>query len=254
MPFTNADPIETEVLVIGAGPAGSTYARFLAEAGKRVLLLDTGAQFGPRPGVNLKNSFAYQRNVNNFVNMIQGLLHPISVPSAGGLSRTLDPTAFRPKGTVRNAQNPRQDASMNLDGAAAAYSVGGMALHWTGAVPRHHPTLERIQFIPQAEWNEHLYPAAEHLLNKSTTIFEGSIRNTIVRETLRDYYGDRIPSEYPVQNLPLAGQRRTDNDEFVTFTGTDRILAPIIDSDQSCNFAADDTTPAPSETFGPERR
>lgn len=224
--------IKTDILIIGGGPAGATFARHLVPAGLRVIMLDAGPQFSPRPGQNLKNTFAYQRNSDNFTPIIRGLLHPISVPPASGYTLTLDPIAFRPKsGSIRNALNPKQDPYRNLDGEAAAYSVGGMFLHWTGNTPRHHPKMERIQFISDTEW-EGLYTEAEQILNTHTDVYDNSIRNTVVKEALESFYGEALKAPYGVQNLPVAGERRTDNDEFVTFTGVDTILSPIIDSSQ----------------------
>ena len=224
-----AERIETDVLIAGAGPAGSTYARWLVSAGKKVVMTDTGVQFSPRPGVPLKNSFAFQRNMGNFVNIIRGLLHPISVSPNSGVSNTLDPLSYRPLGGfVKGANNPNQRPDRNLDSAAAAYSVGGMLLHWTGAVPRHHPKMERIQFISDDEWND-LYGRAEELLNKHTDVYSKSVRNTIVREALQAHYHGRLDPDYPVQELPMGAERRKDNDELVNFTGTDHILGPLLD-------------------------
>lgn len=39
-----APVIETEVLVVGSGPVGATYARKLVEAGVKVLMVEMGAQ------------------------------------------------------------------------------------------------------------------------------------------------------------------------------------------------------------------
>lgn len=37
--------IETEVLVVGSGPTGATYARKLVDAGIEVLMIEIGAQY-----------------------------------------------------------------------------------------------------------------------------------------------------------------------------------------------------------------
>ena len=67
--------VATEVLVIGAGPLGCTFARQLVTAGKSVLLIDAGSQLSDRPGWHLKNSFIFQRDVNRFTGVIKGHLH-----------------------------------------------------------------------------------------------------------------------------------------------------------------------------------
>ena len=232
----DAARIDTDVFIAGTGPAGSTFARLLVPTGRRVLMADIGAQWGPRPGRNLKNTFPYQRNLDNFTSVIRGLLHPISVPSAGGVTTTLDPTVYRPAGAIRNAANPRQDPLKNLEGAAASYAVGGMLLHWTASVPRQHPQLERWNGISHEEWDS-LYSTAEQILNKHTDVFDDSIRNTLVREALRDCYGDRLPADYGVQNLPIAAERSKINSDVVYYTGTDNVLAPILDGPDPSNRA-----------------
>ena len=101
-----------------------------------------------------------------------------------------------------------------------------MATHWTAAVPREHPDVERSDLIESREWDE-LYDESEKLLKKSSELFEHSIRNTVVREKLNAVYDkklskDDVPKDYYPQNLPLAGVRK--NVEFVTWTGGDTIL------------------------------
>ncbi|MBO9204627.1 MULTISPECIES: GMC oxidoreductase [Niastella] len=221
--------ITCDALIIGAGPSGSTYARVLVSEGLKTIMVDTGPQYSKRPGENLKNSFPFQRNMGNFASMIRGFLHLISVPTSGGSSAFLDPITYKPdSGFIKNAMNPRQDPNKNLDGAAAAYSVGGMLLHWTGAVPRHHPELERIKFISNDEW-EDLYTEAEKILNKHTDVYEKSIRNSVLKDVLSSYY-PHLKYPYHVQNLPMGAERSSINSELVRFTGTDTILSPIIDN------------------------
>ena len=86
--------IDTEVLIVGTGPLGCTFARKLVEGGMRVFMIDAGAQLSPNPGTHLKNSFLYQRDVNMFTGVIKGHLHPLSVPTNNSAVPTLDPGAF----------------------------------------------------------------------------------------------------------------------------------------------------------------
>ena len=84
-----------DVLVVGSGPLGATFARKLIEGGRKVFMIDAGAQLSERPGWHLKNSFLYQRNVNQFTGVISGHLHTLSVPSNKSDVPTLDPAAFK---------------------------------------------------------------------------------------------------------------------------------------------------------------
>ena len=90
----NTKTINTEVLVVGSGPLGCTFARKLVEGGMKVLMIDAGAQLSPDPGEHLKNAFLYQRNVNLFTGVIKGHLSPISVSPDNSAVPTLDPGAF----------------------------------------------------------------------------------------------------------------------------------------------------------------
>lgn len=127
---------------------------------------------------------------------------------------------------MKDGQNPDQSPYDNLPAAAATYAVGGMATHWTASIPREHPEIERSKLFPNETWEE-LYGESEKLLKKDSTLFEDSIRNTLVKEVLRKTYVEELteigtdPKYFP-QNLPLAGVRK--NQEFVTWTGCDTIL------------------------------
>lgn len=227
--------LEVDVLIVGSGPVGSTFARKLVEAGRSVYMVDTGAQHSPRPGEHLKNSFLYQRNVDLFASVIRGHLHNLSVPTNDQPVMTLDPGAYhinknKFSGFSLNNQNPEQDPETNLPGAGVTYAVGGMTTHWTCATPRHHPTLERSDIYSDAEWNR-LYDEAEKLLNTHKHEFDDSIRHVMVRDTLKEEFSE-LPNGYGVQNLPLAVERRKDNPRFVHWTGTDTVLGSLADGNQ----------------------
>src|SRR5438552_1398334 len=105
-----AKTIETDVLIAGSGPIGCTFARHLVEGGRTVLMIDAGAQHSHRPGEHLKNAFVYQRDIDKFTPIVQGLLHPISsVDSKPGGRTIIDPISFRPDRPLkRSAHNPGQ--------------------------------------------------------------------------------------------------------------------------------------------------
>lgn len=224
--------VEVDVLVVGSGPIGSTYARKLVEAGRSVYMVDIGAQMSKRPGEHLKNSFLYQRNIDLFASVIRGHLHVLSIPANDSPVMTLDPGAFqfdysKYKGFVLNNQNPDQHPATNLPGAGVTYGVGGMTTHWTCATPRHHPTMERNDIYPADEWDR-LYDQGEEILNTHRHEFDDSIRHVVVREALANEFTE-LEEPYNVQNLPLAVERRKDNPEFVRWTGTDTVLGPLAD-------------------------
>jgi pyranose oxidase len=219
-----------DVLIVGTGPVGCTFARKLFDQGHSVLMVDSGASQSPRFGTHLKNAFLFQRDVNPFVNVIRGHLHALSVPPNESPALTLDPGAFTYdpnlyKGFIGSNQNPHQDPRKNLPGAAATYAVGGMATHWTCATPRQHPTIERSPLLSEKEWDQ-LYKRGEKLLNTHKDAFEDSIRNAIVRDVLRSTFPD-LKAPYDPQNLPLAAERNAENDELVTWSGADTVLGDL---------------------------
>jgi pyranose oxidase len=221
--------VKVDAFVAGSGPIGGIFARRLAEAGRRTLIVDAGAKLSERYGEHLKNSPLYQRNMDLFAPVIRGHLHLVSVPSNDTPVITLDPSAFRVDmeryaGFVHNNQNPDQSPHHNLDAAAVTYAVGGMCTHWTCATPRQHPTMERTPLLSDAEWDE-LYPEAEALFHTTQDAFSHSIRHQIVRELLSAEFAE-LREPYHVQALPLAVSRREDNPRFVRWSGTDRVLGP----------------------------
>lgn len=235
--MAHSDRIDTDVLIAGTGPAGCTFARFLIEGGRKVLMVDPGAQLSIRPGAHLKNEFKYQRDINKFTPIVQGLLQQVSLPPRPGYTTTLDPISFRTyTGSIRSAMNPRQDPYKNLEAAAVSYAVGGMLTHWTNNTPRHHPKVEQVPYISDVDWNL-LYGHAESLLNTRWDVFEDSIRNTVVKEALKSSdYGKNLDPKYPVQNLPVAGERSKVNNELVHYSGSDTVLGDLLENPPKGQF------------------
>ncbi|XP_068745924.1 uncharacterized protein [Montipora capricornis] len=167
---------EVDVLIIGSGPLGCTFARKLHEKGRSIFMIDAGAKLSETPGWHLKNSYLYQRNINEFTGVIQGHLHTISVPVDKNATPYLDPGAYKVdldkyKGFVANNENPEQNPYDNLPAASATYAVGGMATHWTACTPREHPTIERSQLFTDQEWDE-MYKEAETILKTNQNMFD----------------------------------------------------------------------------------
>ncbi|RSS83601.1 pyranose oxidase [Streptomyces sp. WAC06614] len=220
-----------DVLIVGSGPLGATFARRLVAAGRTVLMVETGAQLSARPGENLKNAYIYQRDPNLFAPVIRGHLHLLSVPSSGRAELGVDPSAVAELGTnrssARNAENPDQDPYRNIPAAAACYAVGGMATHWTCSCPRHHPVVERYRGIPDADW-ERYYAEGEEILGVSRHEFDGSMRQRLIIDALREVFPE-LPEGYEVQGLPLAVKRRADNPRMVRWAGTDTVLGSLAD-------------------------
>jgi pyranose oxidase len=210
--MSTATPLRTtDVFIAGGGIAASTFARILVDAGLSVIIADAGGQHSLRAGENLKNFRNYQDDVDQFGGIVRGLLHPVSIPPAANY-------AF-----ASNALNPKQDALFNLPGAVVGYAVGGMAIHWTCAIPRHVDGIERIPFITAADW-DNLYTEAEQRLNLHRDVFQDSLRHKVIKRLL-------IKHGWPVENTPLAAERK--NKTYVEFSGADTVLGRLAEPGQS---------------------
>ena len=86
--------ITTQVLIVGSGLLGATFARRLTEGGMQVLMIDAGAQLSPEPGWHLKNAFLYQKDISLFPGVVQSQISLFSVPPDRRANPTLDPDAF----------------------------------------------------------------------------------------------------------------------------------------------------------------
>ncbi len=237
---------KADVLIIGSGPIGSTYARILVGSGRTVTMVDAGPQLSPVPGSHLRNERRYQYNKNNFEDLVAANCWRYSVPTQAGYQDTLDKTAFWDiSDQAFNFHNPGQKPELNLPAAAGTYAVGGMFTHWTAAAPRQHPVLERTPIIPANEWDD-LYKTAEGFFNVHTNQFDFD-RQRVVKKALTDHfvglpssYPYPVPADYPVQNLAVAAERRTGfgkDQEYVHWTGVDTVLGPLLtDTEQRKRF------------------
>ncbi|HEX6387024.1 MAG TPA: GMC oxidoreductase [Anaerolineae bacterium] len=215
--MANRSDLTTDVLVVGSGPIGATYARLLATAGRKVTVIDSGAQLSARPGEHLANAFHYQQLPNMFNDQILATLEPFSTP------RSLFPLFHRRTEPRINFDNPEQKRLLNMPLASAVYAVGGMGTVWTACAPAPE-SMERTPLVPEADW-QRIVPIAQKLLNVHTDAFEPSLVNTAVKQKLQ-------AKGYPVENLPMAAEKRTLADpfaHFVTWTGADTVLGPLVD-------------------------
>ncbi|KAL0570156.1 Pyranose 2-oxidase [Marasmius crinis-equi] len=217
------------VFIAGSGPVGCTYARLVLDQYKEpdavVMMAEIGSQDHPVVGAHHKNSIKYQKDIDAFVNVIKGALQPISVPPTDPLQTTLAGAAWHPPLNpedgvlVIQGHNPNQKPGVNLRASAVTRTVGGMATHWTCACPLPHEE-ERVHCpIDKAEFDG-LLGRAGQLLNVHDDQYDNAIRHTVVKERL----GAMLPEERGLRSLPLAVQRRTDNPDYVTWTGSDTIL------------------------------
>ncbi|KAI1021953.1 hypothetical protein LB504_007493 [Fusarium proliferatum] len=228
---------ETDVLIVGSGPIGATFAHTLVKKGIKVTMIDIGQQETRRIGDHKKNSVAVQKDISLFTKYVkstfmkdtnllnvQGELHLLSVPT-NSARPVMEPTSWAPRPTdsayVLNGQNPLQKSYGNLPSAAATRVVGGMGSHWTCCTPRQHKGIERSDLFSDGEWDS-LYGRAEKLFMKTDDAFDDSVRQKLVKRVLTDAYPDR-----EMKSMPLACKRKHDNKEYVEWSCTATILGEL---------------------------
>lgn len=170
----------------------------------------------------------------------------MSVPPSNLHVDTLDPDSWSSDTPfVTNGKNPRQNSAKNLPAQAVTHGTGGMATHWTCAVPHFHKELER-PFLPKGEngsdeWegDNGLYKGAGELLYRSETEFDHvSIRHTLILNTLNDVEGTKPPPNpghdkegREFRPLPLAARRLKGglpDSNYVYWMGSDAVFDELI--------------------------
>jgi pyranose oxidase len=216
-----------DVCIAGSGPIAAAYASTIIEnhPTATVLMVEIGSQDSLIAGEHHKNTIKYQKDIDSFVNVIKGALQPISIPPSEAYISTLGGTGWSPGSNqvlVTEGHNPNQRPEVNLRASAVTRTVGGMATHWTCACPE--PNSEERQNNPIENLQE-LLQEAKDLLNVHSDQYDHSIRHTVVKEALQRAYPDR-----GITSLPLAVERRTDNPDYVTWTGTHRLLSKALEA------------------------
>jgi pyranose oxidase len=233
MPPISTKSTRVDVLIVGSGPVGATYARMLVEGdpGKKVLMIDLGAQLTKAPGANAKNIFLYnygEDGLDTLSQIVKGELTYTSLPINDPWPETLGPISQPITPPVKyqiNGGNPDQAAWENMPSAASSFNVGGMGAHWTCCTPRPTPA-EKIPFIGDAEWDA-LIARGEALLHTNQTSFDDSFRGQVIRNTLAEAFDAELPDGRKVQMLPLACVRTSNT--WVQWSGADTILGDLAD-------------------------
>jgi len=221
--------VETDCFIAGSGPIAATFARTIIDKhpSAKILMAEIGSQDSVHPGTHHKNAVKYQIDIDKFTNVIQAALQPVSVPPSATYMSTLSGVSWAPtleQPLIMSGHNPEQKAELNLGGCGVTRTVGGMATHWTCAVPRPHLEESKNCPFPRTELDA-LIDRASVLINMHANEFDESIRHRVVRKTLNDAYG---PSR-PFTNLPLA-VKRNENKKFVTWSGADTVFGDSIKS------------------------
>jgi pyranose oxidase len=205
----------TDVLVVGSGAVGSTFARLLATTGRRVTMVEAGRHLSVRAGEHLRNAFRFRQEPNLFPDTISAQLETYSVPE-----HFLSWISSRGRS---NFENVEQKWWRNMPAASAVYAVGGMLTLWSASTPDPAP-FERAPFIPTGDWEQMLL-IAKRLLNVHTDVFAHSQLGQVVQERLVQKGFRVAPLQQAAERVPFPDKSAC----FIRWSGADTILEPLLD-------------------------
>ncbi|WP_194820496.1 GMC oxidoreductase [Nocardia sp. XZ_19_385] len=214
--MNSTDPVQVELLVIGSGPAGATFARRTLDTvpQARVVVVEAGPALTEPPGENIRNLPLDQRRAAQ--DRVSG------EQSEGFRPMGARPLHARPGTTLVAADDGSSDGQNGMPAAAYSTNVGGMGAHWTCACPRPGGS-ERIPFIADEEMQAAI-DTAEALLNVTTAAFPPTSASTTVLATLARRYGQRMADGRAAGPMPLACAPGYEAGALPRWTGIDTIL------------------------------
>jgi len=219
-------PTHVDVLIVGSGPAGATYARTIGDAAPSVtmLMVEVGPSLPGERGNHTQNMSEEDRAAAQL--LTQGPDAGIERAAAlSDISDGIDPSVeFRqtllPGLFFASRKTQQPPGEVGMPAASMSSGVGGMGIHWGTSCPRPRQS-ERIPFIDDEDLDAAL-DAAEALLHVSHIEGQGTGMLGALRQTLADEFDG--PEYSPVTFMPSATQISGDT---VRFAGTGTILGNL---------------------------
>ena len=219
--------MKTDILIIGSGPVGATYARMLSEQkpNAKILMIDAGPKVSDKIGQHVKNITDHKAMESAQI-MSQGpkkTPYPmISVAErAMAVQRgELSADVLARSGTHLVLDQIEEIKNNEMPSISMSTNIGGMGIHWTCACPTPGNG-EKITIIPENEMDESLAKARE-ILNVTQSAFPSSPESEAILNILNQTLGTNHAENRQAQPMPLAC--KTDEAGNRYWTASDVIL------------------------------
>jgi choline dehydrogenase-like flavoprotein len=209
-----------DVVIVGAGQAGSILAKVLSGAGRRVLILEAGLE----AGTDLDAGAAYRNYVEGYLDAFYNASAKVPNSPYPNLPNAMSPNVLnlgafdRSKPPVLDDDwPPSQDANLRLTsgyfiqkgqapfGSDYQRAPGGTMLHWLGSTPRMLPNDFRMYtaYGQGVDWPityEELKPYYE--MAEREIGVSGSVAELDIPGTDAETYGDSY--SFPMRKLPQS--------------------------------------------------
>lgn len=225
--------MKTDILIIGSGPVGATYARLLSEQKPqaKILMIDAGPKVSDKIGQHVKN-IADPKAMEEAQILSQGpkkTPYPmISVAERALAVQRGELTAdiLARAGTHLVLDQPNDIKNNEMPSISMSTNIGGMGIHWTCACPTPGNG-EKITIIPENEMDAALAKARE-ILNVTQSAFPSSPVSEAILNVLNKTLGANHAENRQAQPMPLACKVDANGNRY--WTASDVILGNTLEN------------------------
>jgi pyranose oxidase len=225
--------MKTDILIIGSGPVGATYARILSEQKPhaKILMIDTGPKVSDKMGQHVKN-ISDPKAMETAQILSQGpkkTPYPMISVSERAMAvqrGELNADVLARAGTHLVLDQIDEIENNEMPSISMSTNLGGMGIHWTCACPTPGNG-EKITIIPENEMDEVLAKARE-ILNVTQSAFASSPESEAILNILNQTLGTNHAENRQAQPMPLAC--KTDEAGNRYWTASDVILGNALEN------------------------
>jgi pyranose oxidase len=225
--------MQTDILIIGSGPVGATYARILSEQKPhaKIVMIDAGPKVSDKMGQHVKN-IADPKAMENAQILSQGpkkTPYPMISVAERALAvqrGELSADVLARAGTHLVLDQPEEIKTNEMPSISMSTNLGGMGIHWTCACPTPGNG-EKITIVPENEMDEALAKARE-ILNVTQSAFPISDEGQAILNILNQTLGTTHSPNRQAQPMPLAC--KTDESGNRYWTASDVILGNALEN------------------------